>query len=213
MSDIHAGMNLPSTSKEADRNLYDIVKDIGKVLSEEYGVKLLHKRTLSNAELIESIGETGKHVLESKRSGIKPDGGVLMVEIECNGRLQRMPVVISENKKQGDGKDQAKGNAVERLGKNVLFCQTLMRAEEIMPFIAFCYGEDFRRGSTIIDRVRPIAQYGPANTINVYKDNYNQGGVTWFHKVKPFCGQEMYQAVYAVAEKALKYYLEKYEVL
>ena len=200
---------------------------IGCELEKKHGVHVYYESELKNPELYQHIPENrSKHLLEAKnphRTGIRPDGGILMVEVMKNGTQQRMPILISENKKQGDGKTyykkdtgkpyQAKGNVVERLAKNVIFFQTWLADEGIMPFVALCYGKDFEAGSSIIDRVATIAHYHPANTVNVYKDKQNLGGFTWFYKETEFTEEEIYDVLFSVAEKSMKYYADKYKVL
>ncbi len=79
---------------------------------------------------------------------MRPDGGIL--SIVANDE-KRYPVLITEVKNQGtndlraqEGKTkQAKGNAIERLGKNVIGFRTAMMTESIVPFICFGHGCDF----------------------------------------------------------------------
>ncbi len=102
------------------------------------------------------------------RSALKPDGGILFVEDRKGNRL---PILISEVKHQGtndlrlrEGKSkQAKGNAIERLGKNVIGLRTAMLKESIFPFVCFGYGCDFELDSSILDRVTTIAMFGELN--------------------------------------------------
>ncbi|MCQ3807647.1 MAG: hypothetical protein KTV16_10300 [Acidimicrobiia bacterium] len=49
---------------------------------------------------------------------------------------------------------QAKGNAIERLGKNVIGFRTAMMNEAIVPFVCFGSGCDFADDSSILDRGR-----------------------------------------------------------
>ena len=81
-------------------------------------------------------------------STIRPDGGILL--IKGNGELS-YPILIAEVKNQGtndlrqqEGKPiQAKGNAIERLGKNLIGLRTALLRENIFPFVCFGYGCDF----------------------------------------------------------------------
>jgi type II restriction enzyme len=60
---------------------------------------------------------------------MRPDGGILYL---IDGENNKFPVLITEMKKQGTndriitmaGKAQAVGNAIERLGKNVIGLRT-----------------------------------------------------------------------------------------
>ena len=78
------------------------------------------------------------------------------------------PILISEAKNQGTNDlrlqegltKQAKGNAIERLGKNVIGLRTALMRESIFPFVCFGYGCDFAPDSSILDRVTTIAMFG-----------------------------------------------------
>jgi type II restriction enzyme len=75
-------------------------------------------------------------------SAMRPDGGILSIESD-KGVLY--PILITEVKNQGtndlranEGKPkQAKGNAIERLGKNVIGFRTALLGENIVPFVCF----------------------------------------------------------------------------
>lgn len=203
------GTNLPVGSKEVDKKLFDIMKQVGADISKNHDVKIYHDN-LSNAELYAQMSVIReKHTLQSKRSGIRPDGKVLLIKVKGN----KMPLLISENKKQGDGKNQARGNAIERAAKNIMFIQTWMAKEKILPYLLFCYGKDFESESYIIDRIATMTHNYPLNRINVYKDADGLGGVSAFYKDKmknAFSEEEMYEICYDIAEKSLIYYMFKY---
>ncbi len=87
------------------------------------------------------------------------DGGFLCIE---NNKGDRFPILIPEVKNQGTNdlrqqeglKKQAKGNAIERLGKNVLrdsFVQTTNTAiNEIFSFIPFFIRPNIHTLKTIV---------------------------------------------------------------
>lgn len=212
LSELHKGMILPPGSKKHDSELKEIMKQVGKDISKEFNINIEHVTTLKNTELYEylknSCPEEEIHELESKRSSIKPDGGLLLVPAK-NGR--RYPIVMSENKKQGDGKPQASGNAIERAAKNVIWLQIWMREEEIFPFVIFARGEDFKKGSSIIDRIAVMAYFKKLNKINLHKDKYNQGGLSVFtnKEITAFSNEEIYSILYEIAKRSVYYYLSK----
>lgn len=78
---------------------------------------------------------------------IIPDGGILYLV----KNKEKFPLVIAEIKRQGTNKErlkegkakQATGNAIERLGKNLIGIRTMMNYEEITPFVCFGWGCDF----------------------------------------------------------------------
>ena len=68
---------------------------------------------------------------------------------------------------------QSKGNAIERLGKNLIGLRSALFRENIFPFVCFGYGCDFAPGSTILDRVSVMAMFGELN--RTYLFNEEQG--------------------------------------
>lgn len=207
------GTDLPSGSKKVDKELFTLITQVGIDLSEKYGVEIIHVPFLANIELSEHISEDrDKHVLQAKnpeKTGIKPDGGMLLARI---GK-KRKPLLAAENKKQGDGKNQAKGNAIERASKNIMFLQTCMAKEKILPYLFFCYGKDFGPRSYIIDRLATMTHNYPLNRINLFKDADNLGGASIFYREdleNAFSKKEMYQIAFEIAEKSLLYYFRKY---
>lgn len=153
---------------------------------------------------------------------IKPDGGLVWVEIN---KMQRY-ILVSEQKRQGTndkGLNQAKGNAVERLGKNVIGCEVLFGDEKITPLVVFLQGCDFYEPeSTIPDRVRTIAKFQPMNQINLYKtqlQKYNWFAGSFFMRghsrfeksgTSDWTSEEMVSILTEVAIGATEYYLKEY---
>ena len=98
-------------------------------------------------------------------SAMRPDGGILSLVSKAG---ERYPILIAEKKNQGTNdlraaegtNKQPRGNAIERLGKNVIGFRTAMKTESIFPFVCFGDGCDFHRDSSILDRVVTIAQFG-----------------------------------------------------
>lgn len=104
---------------------------------------------------------------------MSPDGGILSILAAEDEHT--FPILITEVKNQGTNdvraaeglKKQAMGNAIERLGKNVIGFRAMMLDEGIIPFVCFGYGWDFQDGSSILDRVKTIAMFGELNRVNV----------------------------------------------
>lgn len=162
-----------------------------------------------------------------KKTSLKPDGGLLWVIIEG----KKYYILILEQKKQGtndsrliEGKlKQGKGNAVERLGKNVIGFEILFGDEDINPLVVFLQGCDFfDKESTIPDRVRTIFRFLPMNQINLFKiqiQKYNWSAGSFFmrgHSMNDVPGtsdwtfDEMSNIGLNVAEQSIEYYLYKY---
>lgn len=118
-------------------------------------------------------------------SSIRPDGGILYIQGKPNDKLT-YPILIAEVKNQGTDDlrakeglpKQAKGNAIERLGKNLVGLRTALMRESIFPFVCFGYGCDFEANSSILDRVSTMAMFGKLNTIYLHNEEggkFNRG--------------------------------------
>lgn len=150
-------------------------------------------------------------------SAMRPDGGILSL-VDKAGR--RHPVLIAEKKNQGtndlrllEGKGkQAKGNAIERLGKNVIGFRTALKTEAIFPFVCFGDGCDFADDSSILDRVTTIAQFGRLNVEHLHNQGSNgefdRG--TFYFRVAEWTEQEMAALCLKLAEKSIFYYFSKH---
>lgn len=150
----------------------------------------------------------------SGTSSMRPDGGILSLKSN-DGSLY--PILISEKKNQGtndlrlaEGQNrQARGNAIERLGKNVIGFRTAMMLEDIFPFVCFGDGCDFEEGSSILDRVVTIAQFGELNREHLYnQENLSRG--TFYFRVEEWSESEMAERMYSIAEESIHYYFSRY---
>jgi type II restriction enzyme len=186
----------------------------------EFELRLVHEKSWKLSEIVDGLEAEYPDVdfySPPKTASMKPDGGVLSLE----GREgKRHPILISEVKNQGtndlrkeEGKAaQARGNAIERLGKNVIGIRAAMLAEGIMPFVCFGYGVDFEDGSYILDRVATIAMFGELNKVNVVNlgagEQFNRG--SFFFREKKWSVEEMREILVEVGSKSIHYYLAKH---
>lgn len=127
---------------------------------------------------------------------------------------------MSEVKNQGTNdlrlqeglKAQAKGNAIERLGKNVIGLRAALVHETIFPFVCFGYGCDFAEGSSILDRVVTIAMFGKLNTTHLH--NSGEGGRlnrgSFYFREPKWEIFEMEAVMHDIAERSVFYYFSKY---
>ena len=149
-------------------------------------------------------------------SSMRPDGGILSVRANDD---KTFPILISEKKNQGtndlrelEGKrKQAKGNAIERLGKNVIGFRAALKPESIFPFVCFGDGCDFAEDSSILDRVVTIAQFGKLNEDHLYDQSdgsFDRG--SFYFRVAEWTEEEMYQHCFSIAKKSVYYYFSKY---
>ena len=127
-------------------------------------------------------------------------------------------ILITEKKNQGTNdlraqegkKKQAKGNAIERLGKNVIGFRTAFKSEAIFPFVCFGDGCDFDDDSSILDRVVTIAQFGALNVEHLHKQgegDFDRG--SFYFRVSEWTEDEMYERAVSIAEKSVYYYFSK----
>ena len=182
------------------------VLEAKEYIESKYNIELLFKKKLYNYEITEKLTEiTGRqHYYETDKSFISPDGGYLYIKDKYN--KDRM-LLIGEVKNQGTNnlrirqglKKQSKGNAIERLGKNVIALREYQKYDGIFPFCCFGYGEDFEEGSTIRDRVYSIACYKKLNTVNL------ETGSFFFRKTE-WTQEEMRDTFIEIIEKSLDFY-------
>lgn len=164
-----SGTVINSISKKQETELDRAVKSIAQRLTNEFpGIKLSHKSSWLLKDVVSrlrtSFAEIEFHYFHES-SSMRPDGGILCL---LDGDGNEFPILIAEKKNQGtndlrisEGKaKQAKGNAIERLGKNVIGFRTALLKESIFPFVCFGDGCDFADDSSIIDRVVTIAMFG-----------------------------------------------------
>jgi type II restriction enzyme len=178
-----AGTVINLTSKQQETELGHALRKVVTKLQREFaGVQLLHKRSWRLADIVDQLERDFPDVpfgKPQKSRWLKPDGGVLSI---VDRQDREHVILISEVKNQGtndaravEGKPpQNKGNAVERLGKNMIGFRTAMLTEDIMPFVCFGYGCDFAEGSYILDRVVTVAMFGRLNEIALH--NRGDGG-------------------------------------
>jgi type II restriction enzyme len=207
-------INLTSSQQEGD--MATALLAVTDKLNEKFGSRLEHVRQWKLHDVVERLRHAYPDVeffYHFETSAMKPDGGILSM-LDKQGAS--FPILIAEVKNQGtndvralEGKaKQAKGNAVERLGKNVIGFRTAMLSEAIMPFICFGYGCDFAGDSSILDRVVTINMFGPLNKISVVNEGengvFNRG--SFFFRAERWTTHEMATIMYEIAERSVYYY-------
>jgi type II restriction enzyme len=214
---IHKNMILNENSKKQEKDFDIAVKCVIELVNEKFPkIKLRHDKLIKLNSVIENIKNEFPDVDFSKvgeSSFMKPDGGLLYA-ITKNNKMY--PILIAEVKRQGTNdtraseglEKQANGNAIERLGKNVIGLRTYMMTENIFPFVCFGHGCDF--GDTSIpDRVRTIAMFGELNKQYLHNQGQFNRGSFYFRESK-WSTEEMVERMYDIAEKSLFYYFSKY---
>ena len=215
-----AGTVINLTSKKQETRVGRALPGVVERLESQYDVVLHHERQWKLADVVARLRllfPAVKFHCYFETSAMRPDGGILSIE-DNKGDLY--PILIVEVKNQGtndlrraEGRpQQARGNAIERLGKNVIGFRTAMLGEGIVPFVCFGDGCDFADSSSILDRVVTIAMFGPLNEIHVVNEGehgqFNRG--SFFFRDPAWTSEEMEPVMYEVAERSINYYYAKY---
>ena len=216
-----AGTVVNLTSKQQETALGKAVKKVVARLQVEFpDVQLHHKQSWRLADIVDQLKQDFPDVPFAEpmeRRWLEPDGGILSI---IDRQDKHHVILISEVKNQGTNderkaegkKSQAKGNAIERLGKNVIGVRTAMLTEDIMPFVCFGYGCDFAADSYILDRVLTMAMFGPLNEIELYNrgdcGRFNRG--SFFFQEKKWTQTRMTDVMYEVASRSIHYYFSKH---
>ncbi|MBQ9694323.1 MAG: type II restriction endonuclease [Kiritimatiellae bacterium] len=214
----HQEMVLNNISKKQEKLLLEAVMDVWATLKQMYPeYQFTFKKKILLNEIIQHLEQKFRDTpfhLCKESSFMTPDGGILNI---VSVAQQEYPILISEKKNQGTNdlralegkKRQAQGNAIERLGKNVIGFRAALLTESIFPFVCFGDGCDFDEASSIPDRVRTIAMFGDLNTVYLHNNGpFNRG--TFFFRPSAWRKEEMYQHCLDIAERSILYYLSKY---
>ena len=221
LSDLHLNTTLNDISKRQESTLSRAIRQVRKTLEEKFPtLRFSQTPQWYLHEVIAHLKEWFPEVpfcdcMQS--STMRPDGGILSI---CGADGKTYPILISEKKNQGtndiraaQGKPkQAKGNAIERLGKNVIGLRAAMLNESIFPFVCFGDGCDFADDSSIVDRVKTISMFGKLNEVHLHNEGpngiFNRG--TYYFRVPEWTEHEMYERSLDIAIRSILYYFSKY---
>lgn len=219
LRETRAGTVINTTSKRQDKAILRAVRAVKATIETRFPTLTLH---WAKREMLTPLIEALRHRFPEvsfchchDTSFMTPDGGILSL---VGKDRKRYPILIAEKKNQGtndlrvrEGKPrQAQGNAIERLGKNVIGFRVRMLHEAIFPFVCFGDGCDFADDLSILDRVRTIAMFGELNQEHLFRegDHFNRG--TFYFRVPEWTQAEMEERCLAIAERSVHYYLAKY---
>lgn len=214
-------INVTSMKQESDviKALAQVVDHLGKKFAKK--ISLVHEKQwhLKDivAELKHTYSDTEFHY-HFDSSSIRPDGGILYIQGKAGDKLT-YPILIAEVKNQGTNDlraqeglpKQARGNAIERLGKNLIGLRTALMRESIFPFVCFGYGCDFEADSSILDRVSTMAMFGRLNTTYLHNEEggkFNRG--SFYFRPERWSINEMVEIMKDIAERSVLYYFSKY---
>jgi len=214
------GTIINRTSRQMEQSVTKALLKTIEYIEEKFNINLDHVSDLFLKDIVLELRERYTDVdfsYKFDKSSMRPDGGILSV-VSKDGK--KYPILITEVKNQGtndilmaQGKPkQSKGNAIERLGKNVIGFRTVLLHESIFPFVCFGDGCDFASDSSILDRVITISMFGELNKIRVHNEGpngiFNRG--SFYFREKKWSEKEMFEIMKEVAEKSVYYYFSKY---
>lgn len=181
------------------------------------GYYLEYVRSIKLSELVGIIKGYDKRAdfasLTKQDSYIKPDGGILVLHKKADENYKRIALAV-EMKHQGtndkrleEGKPkQSRGNAIERLGKNLIGIRATLQYEKVTPFVCFGWGNDFADGSSIRDRVITMNEFYPLNRIFVHKkEGYSP--VSMYFREKEWEESELFEIMKEIAEASITTYI------
>ncbi|MDR3183047.1 MAG: hypothetical protein LBT89_09050 [Planctomycetaceae bacterium] len=211
------GTVINATSKRMEERLITALTETCDYIKNKFGVELSYQPDMYLKDVVTHLKELYPDIdfhYFFDRSSMRPDGGVVSLVAK---NQKQYPILITEVKNQGtnvireqEGKPrQAKGNAIERLGKNVIGFRTSLLHETIFPFVCFGDGCDFAPDSSILDRVVTIAMFGKLNEMHLHnKGQFNRG--SFFFREKTWTAEEMSAVMKTIAEQSVYYYFSKY---
>lgn len=211
-------------SKNQDEDIIDTSYKVLNKLKEKFPTL---KFNIDTKYLTKTLEEKNLYQtpITKDSSYIQPDGGLMWVLINSEKKY----ILVSEQKRQGtndkrfaEGKEeQAQGNAIERLGKNIDACDVLFKDEDIYPFVVFMQGCDFQEDSSIVDRAKTLFNFQTPNEIHLEWKQIGKHlwtGGSYFirgHSIQEETGtsdwstEEMFEIMYEIAEKSVNYYIKK----
>ena len=208
------------SSKKMENVLIKALINVVENLQKSKPYLFSHEKTVYLTEIVKKLRKIYPNIDFTNHfhnTYLQPDGGILYLVDKLGNKW---PILISEAKRQGTndireeeglGK-QSRGNAIERLGKNLIGFRMWLSAEEIFPFVAFGEGIDFDSESSILDRVSTMAMFAPLNRLELEVEqgikNLNRG--SFFFRVAPWKLAEVEKICYEIASQSIDYYLNKY---
>lgn len=214
------GTVINTKSKKQETRLGNSITVLQEKLTAKFKLKLIHESQWLLKDVVSDLKESYPEVdfgYKFTTSSMRPDGGILSI-VDKNDNCY--PILITEVKNQGtndirekEGKiKQAKGNAIERLGKNVIGFRTAMLKESIFPFVCFGDGCDFAEDSSIVDRVITISMFGDLNKTRLHNEGndkqFNRG--SFYFRVPLWSEKDMLPIMQDIAERSILYYFSKY---
>jgi type II restriction enzyme len=220
----NASQHLPKNtlSKGDDRKIAIVMAKVIEHLSArfklaELGYYLEYVKSVKLSELVGIIKGYDKRTefatLTKEDSYIKPDGGILVLRKADDEQYKRIALAVemkhqgTNSKRLAEGKGkQSMGNAIERLGKNLIGIRATLQYEKVTPFVCFGWGDDFAEGSSIRDRVITMNEFYPLNRIFVHKRE-SYAPVSMFFREQEWGEDELFKEMKEIAEASINAYI------
>lgn len=186
----------------------------------EFGKKLTLKVMMDN---IKNSGIRKQFDTSWEGNSIEPDGGFLILKKQGDENYQKL-LLAAEVKRQGTndkrlaeglGK-QARGNAIERLGKNLIGIKAMMNHEDITPFVCFGHGDDFNQDDittkNVFSKLSTLNEFYYLNKTYIFKLDGNSehnkfSPVSMYFRKDEWSVDEMFEIMKEIAETSLRYYI------
>lgn len=217
-------------SKIDDKLIYEAMNDCVDYLNKrlnkqikEYG-SLEFKKSITYKEMMSTIkSKKVRNQFDTvfQERTIKPDGGLIVLK-DHKGENVKI-ILVSEVKKQGTNEERAlegkskqgQGNAIERLGKNLIGIRAMMKHSAITPFVCFGWGCDFtdeHKDDFVMAKLSMMNEFYALNKIHVFKLDGNSEvnkfePVSMFFRKEQWTKKEMFEQLKEIGETALRYYL------
>ncbi len=205
-----------SKSKKMDKDIDKAILIVLATLRKKYPkLTFEHQKTMKLADIIALLST--QYPEHARRFGkplstsfISPDGGFIFA---TNKQGERRIILVSEVKHQGTNDKrkkeglpkQARGNAIERLGKNLIGIRAIFKNEGVLPFVCFGNGDDFSDGSSIIDRVLTMNDFFALNKIFVRKDFLPFEPSSMLFRYNAWSAEEMADIMLKISKEAIEY--------
>lgn len=203
-----------SLSHKMDKDIDIAVAQVIEMLVDKYPqLTFRHEKKMLLSEIVQGLKSEfpqyeaifSNH-LDS--SFIKPDGG--FVYAKTSDGTEKI-ILVAEVKRQGTNDKraaeglpkQAQGNAIERLGKNLIGIRTIFKNDHVLPFVCFGQGLDFDEGSSILDRVVTMNEFFPLNTTYVQKSYEPFEPVSMYFRYQDWSVEEMVRIMFDIAIQAI----------
>ena len=218
-------------SKVDDKKIYSVMRRCISYLEDrlanhldgyflEFDTKILFRDLI---KIIQFGNSRNEFDLTFAERTIKPDGGVIYLKKRDDETYLRI-VLISEVKKQGTNdkrqiegkKKQAQGNAIERLGKNLIGIRAALNHQPITPFVCFGHGCDFKYeygpDDFVMSKISMMNEFYKLNRTYVFKkdgssDRNHYSPVSMYFKEDEWSEDDMYNILKEIGETALRYYI------